>query len=103
LAGHNRKDSALALLSRTERDLVAGILHRSETADGAGDPDFLMLAQLRLRNIVEKHSESLKRARLAARSDGPGNRVETVELQLWICSEALAVCRRHLHSAGGQD
>lgn len=98
----NRKNKALELLSRPERELVAGLLDRNGSAKSAGDADFLKLAQLRLRNIVEKYSEALKRARLAARSGGSGNRVRSLELRLWICSEALAACRLRLHAASGQ-
>lgn len=111
MAGNNCKNEALELLSRNERELVARMLRRGNPADSSdidavgdsGDTAFLELAQLRLRNMVDKHSEALKRTRLAARSGISGNQVERAELQLWICSEALAVCRRQLQPARTQD
>lgn len=106
MASRNRWREALELLSDAERELVCRILgngvqvERSsgDPIDGLDDFDFLRVAQLRLRNIVEKHSEALKRARHAARSGRAGHPVESIELQLWICSEALAACRRRLQA-----
>ena len=111
MAGNNRKDDALELLSRTERELVSGVLRHGDPrarpgrgpVNGFDDTAFMRLAQLRLRNIVEKHSEALKRARRATGSGGIGDDVATLELQLWICSEALEVCRRRLQSTGERD
>lgn len=99
------------MLSPAERELVSGIFHPSDlsglSAGDSSDDDegtaFLQLAQLRLRNIVEKHSEALKRARLAARSGGSGRQIETIEGQLWICTEALAICKQRLQKRGLQE
>jgi len=110
LADHTSNDVALDLLSRPERELVSRVLQAGNpVASGAGesisrpdDIDFLRLAQLRLRNIVEKHSEGLKRARLSARAGEPDNHLASIELRLRICSEALSVCRQRLKSSGGQ-
>lgn len=111
---HDRRDAALELLSSNERKLVAGILRRgammdSSEFDAPHDADeiaWVRMSQLRLRNMVEKHSEALKRARLSARSRDPGepfNEAERIELQLWICSEALALCRRQLQALADRD
>jgi len=113
LVDENRYDDALELLAPAERELVARILFRKIRPVGnaigaAGDTEFLGLARLRLRNLVEKHSEALKRARLAARSDGRDTQIPALAQRLWICSEALTICsellrQRHTQDRGGLD
>src|SRR6056297_1692407 len=110
----DRRDAALELLSSNERKLVAGILQRGNATDSlevgslrdADEVDRLRLSALRLRNLVEKHTEALRRDRLAARTgrqDQSDTQVETAELRLWICSEALALCRRRLRATAERN
>lgn len=108
LADAYSRNEALDLLSRNERELVATILASavSESCDHAGNDDdraFLELARLRLRNIVEKHSEALKRARLAARADPAGQPIEAIEKKLRVCREALEICRQRLENSAARD
>jgi len=110
----DRRDAALELLSSNERKLVAWILQHGNAADSlevgslrdADEVDRLRLSALRLRNLVEKHTEALRRDRLAARTgrqDQSGTQVQTAELRLWICSEALALCRRRLRATAERN
>lgn len=97
---HHPKSATLALLSQSERSLVEAIMNSVTDLD---DPAFTRLAGLRMRNIVEKYSEELKRARLAARSGNPDGAIGVLKDKLSICREALQICNSRLSDGADQD
>lgn len=79
----------LDLLLPAERELVERIDSLSVSPD---DGDFLELAALRLRNIIEKYAEQCKRDALESAA---GERSPTPDScrRLEICRAALEACR----------
>lgn len=88
-----RPADVLDLLSPQERALVATV---SDPAGSNPDPESLRRASLRLRNIVEKYSEELKRARLGAGSA----REAELKNKLEILNRAHEACRARLAAIG---
>lgn len=94
----------LEVLPAPERELVAAI--RDSSGD-ATDRPFLELARLRLRNMVEKYSEALKRARLGMRSASADHRdaavMDRLEIKLRLCRDALEACNHKLAGERASD
>jgi len=94
LNNQNVSGASLQALPAAERELVAAIIGSEANA---ADLPFLQMARVRLRNIVEKYSEALKRARLALRSaeDSIGRdaeRIHDLQIKLDLCRAALERC-----------
>lgn len=60
----------------------------------------LGIAELRLRNIIEKYSDELKRARLAGRSGASTQGIYDLQCRLDICRRALETCRENRAGLG---
>ncbi|MEX2499239.1 MAG: hypothetical protein WD397_10235 [Wenzhouxiangellaceae bacterium] len=93
----SRPADVLDLLSRQERALVTAV---SEPPGRDPEPESLHCARLRLRNIVEKYSEELKRARLGAGSARVDRRVAELKNKLEILTRAHEACRKQLAAIG---
>lgn len=97
-------DDCLGLLPATERELVSKVRDR---ACRECDEAFLELARLRLRNIVEKYTEALRRARLGKRSAPVNARdaelVDVLQIKLGLCRAALDECNLRLAVKGSPD
>ena len=90
---------ALGKLSSGERDLVASALDGAARF-GAAE---LEIARLRLRNIVCKYDERLKRERLATRTrDGTGDATELKAL-LELVQAAREAVEARLQDPGASD
>ncbi|HKL51942.1 MAG TPA: hypothetical protein VJ908_12315 [Wenzhouxiangellaceae bacterium] len=99
MSNDGKSSDLLEVLPAPERKLVAAI---ADSANGAYDRAFVELARLRLRNMVEKYSEALKRARLGLRSAPADHRdvteIEQLEMKLHLCRGALEACNHKLAS-----
>lgn len=85
-------------LPPAQRRLVEQVMRSCQDGPETGLP---VTAERRLRNIVEKYSEELKRARLDMRSGGCGSGVADLQSRLAVCTQALETCRRTLAAIDG--